>query len=97
MEHMDAQASEMVKQSKASQDNLVEMQSQVAWTQQQRDLEENQYKLKTAMAAKELKTLHYVETKAKAEASKLKVAELAAHDADHSVQKLDAIRITYLI
>jgi len=93
VEHMDAQASEMVKQSKASQDNLVEMQSQVAWTQQQQVLEEKQYKLKTAMAAQEMKTLNYVETKAKAEASKLKVAELAARDADHSVQKLDGIRI----
>merc|ERR1740130_1784310 len=93
VEHMDAQATEMLKQSKASQDNLVEMQSQVAWTQQQQQLEEKQYKLKTVMAAQEMKTLNYVKTKANGEASKLKVAELAATDADHSVQKLDAIRV----
>jgi len=93
VEHMDAQASEMLKQSKASQDNLVEMQTQVAWTQQQQDLEGKQYKLKTVMAAQEMKTLNYVKTKANGEASKLKVAELAATDADHSVQKLDGIRV----
>merc|ERR1719253_866783 len=44
------------------------------------------------MAHQERKTLKYVETQAKAEASKLMVAEQAAQDAGASVQELGAAR-----
>jgi len=91
-DHIAEQVTDLIKQQKASHTNLLDAEAQVGFAKNEQAVSEKQLLLKRKVTAQELRALKYVETKYAGEASRVKVAEAAAKSAEHSVQKLDAIR-----